>query len=149
MLNGLCIVYLGPLLSKWSETYLGTKTAVVLSGAIMGVAMLYFSVQGTLSAAMVAVVLLGLADSFGIAALNNYYMRLVANTPMGVGKAVGYYDNVRKLGQMLGPMVFGGMAIFGVLGVGLIGGAILTAVALFLLTGKEKRGRRHDVGLPS
>jgi len=149
LLNGMCIVYLGPLLSRWCEKYLGAKKSIVLSSVIMGLALLFFSVQGTLTAAMIAIVLFGVADSFGIVAGNNYYMRLVADTRIGVGKAVGYYDNVRKLGQMLGPLVFGGFAVLGMLGIGAIGAMILAAAMLFLVTSKKERGRRQDVGIPS
>lgn len=139
LLNGLCIVYLGPLLSRFTAKFLGIEKSIALAGLIVVGAMLFFASQGTLLAAFVAAILLGLADSFGLVAQNNYFLKLKASGALGVGKALGFYGNVRKLGQMLGPMVFGGVAMLGMFGIGVIGLCFLATIILFLFSLRQKR----------
>ncbi len=133
LLNGLCIVYLGPLLSKYTTKYLGIEKAVFLSGLIIVAGLLLFASQGTLITAFIAVLLLGVSDSFGLVAQNNYFIKLRATDMIGTGKALGYFDNVRKIGQMLGPLVFGSVAVMGFSGIGLIGYVLLGSLILFLI----------------
>ena len=133
LLNGICIVYLAPLLSKYTAKYLKVEQSIVLSAVIMVTGVLFFAWQGTLVAAFIAVILLGVAESFGLVAQNSYFVKLEATNKLGTGKALGFYDNIRKLGQMAGPMIFGGLAFMGLIGVGTIAMIGLAAALLFLM----------------
>jgi len=140
MLNGLCIVYLGPLLGKYTSKYLSPGGSILLSGLIIILAFLLFSLKATLLTAFIVVVLLGVAESFGLLAQNNYFLRLEATQRVGSGKALGYYDNIRKMGQMSGPLLFGGVLAFGILGVGAIGVVSFVLLGLFWLTNRQRGG---------
>lgn len=137
LLNGLCIVYLGPFLSNYMIKYFGDFKTVLLGGLLIAVGMLYFSWQGTIVAAFVTIILLGLSDSFGLVAQNNYFVKLTASRELGIGKALGYFDNTRKVGQMFGPMIFGYVLTLGFTGISLLGIIFLVALVLFLIMGKD------------
>lgn len=139
MLNCLSVVYLGPILSKYASKYLGYDKTILVAGLIVVASMIIFSVKGTLAAAFAAVILLGIADSFGIVAQNNYYTNLHAVKKVGVAKALGLYSNMRKLGQMLGPMVFGGLAFMGLAGVGLVGVLFFIGIIIFWFTREKEQ----------
>ncbi|GBF34811.1 inner membrane transport protein [Desulfocucumis palustris] len=146
MLNGLCIIYLGPFLTKYIAKYLGAMKSVVVYTLLVAGAMLLFANQGTVTAAFVAIIILGIADSFGIALLINYFAGLRAASELGQGKAMGYYSLVEYVGQMLGPIALGWMMIMGAeKGVGIVGIALCAALLLFvLLSGKERAVRSGD-----
>lgn len=138
LINGLLIIYAGPVLSKYSEKYLGTKKSLVTASLIMGFSILFFAGFGTLAAAYITVIILGLADSFGVAAQSNYFLSLGAVSRLGEGKAVAYFSIVGKLGQMLGPIIFGSAAVLGMAaGTGVIGGIAVIAFSLFAILHKE------------
>jgi predicted MFS family arabinose efflux permease len=138
LINGLIIIYLGPILSRISEKYLGTKKSLVLASLIIGISMLIFASFGTLAAAFATVILLGLADSFGVAAQSNYFLGLRAVSSLGEGKAIAYFSIVGKLGQMLGPFAFGSLAAFGMVkGVGVVGVVALITFLIFAKSNKK------------
>lgn len=107
LLNGLCIVYVGPLLTRFTDKFLGYQRAVVVSGLLTASAILWFSLHSVPWTAFVVVVLLGLSDSFGVTANINYFISTPASLRLGEGKAMGYYGLVENVGQMAGPIAFG------------------------------------------
>lgn len=134
LLNGLCIIYLGPILSKYSERYLGTEKSLVLATLVMGASLIIFAVWGTLAAAFTTVILLGIADSFGVAAQSNYYLNQRVVSRLGEGKAMAYFSLIGKFGQTLGPIAFGAAAVFGMVkGVGVVGSLALALLILFVV----------------
>ncbi len=146
LIHGLFIVYLGPWLSGWTAKVLGVGKSLVLYSIIVTSAMIVFASQGTLLAAFIAVMLLGLADSFGLVAQNNYYVGLQATQTLGIGKALGYYDNVRKLAQMLGPLVFGSVIVLEpeFIGIGVVGIVVLVALVVFILMNPRSVSSRME-----
>ena len=138
LINGLLIIYLGPILSRYSEKHFGTKKSLVIASLIMGISMLIFASLGTLAAAFAAVILLGLSDSFGVAAQSNYYLSLKAVSGLGEGKAIAYFSIAGKIGQMLGPIVFGSAAVFGMVkGAGIVGVVVITTFLIFAKFSKK------------
>jgi predicted MFS family arabinose efflux permease len=134
LLYGLCVIYLGPLLSGYLEKRVGVKSGTVISAGLVGLSLLLFASQGTLWAALAAILLLGLSDSFGLVAQNNYYLSLPAAQKLGESTALAYFSTIRRLGQMAGPFVFGALAIWGPANsVGVIGIAAVVLLAAFIL----------------
>lgn len=79
--------------------------------------------------AFVAVLLLGFADSFGLAAQGSYFLSLDASQKVGSGVSLAIYSVFYKVGQMLGPLIFGALIAFGVdVGTRIIG--VFTAVLI-------------------
>ena len=140
LLYGLSIIYLGPSLTVYISKRVGAKLSMLLAALILAAALLQFAVQGTLTSAFVAIFMIGIAESFGIALRVNYFSSINAADMLGQGKALGYYGLVENLGQVLGPIIYGfviGMGIFK--GIGLIGIIFLCAVSLFSIVGLRKR----------
>lgn len=134
LLYGLCVIYLGPILSGYLEKRLGAKSGTAISAGIICLALLLFASQGTLLTALFAILLLGLADSFGMVAQNNYFLTLPAAQRIGESTALAYFSTVRRLGQMAGPFIFGSLAVWGqVTSVGLIGIAAVIMLGFFIL----------------
>jgi predicted MFS family arabinose efflux permease len=132
LLNGLCPVLLGPFLCKWTGRKLGAGRAMIFGAALTAGSLLIFAVYGSWAAALAAIVTLGVAESFGTAAQVEYFMNLAAVRKYGSGKALSYFSLAGKLGNMLGPLAFGGVACLGpAAGSGLIGGVTLLAICLF------------------
>jgi predicted MFS family arabinose efflux permease len=142
LLNGLCPVLLGPALCKWVGRKLGAGRAMIFGAALTAGALLIFAAYG-LPAALAAVVTLGVAESFGTAAQVEYFMDLAAVRKYGPGKALSYFSLAGKLGNMLGPLAFGGVAGLGATaGPGVIGGVTLLAICLFaVVTGNSVKKR--------
>jgi predicted MFS family arabinose efflux permease len=134
LLNGLCIIYLGPLLTKNITRYLGDKKGIVLSLVIVISALLVFVAFGTISAAFIAVVLLGVADSFGVATQTSYFLNLRTVQDLEINKAMAYFSMLVNLGKMLGPIIFGFALSVGIrMGVGLITGILIIFLMVFII----------------
>ncbi len=139
MLNGVAIVYLGPFLSNYTGKKWGAERSILVSGLIIVLAIGVFVLSGSFEAAFLAAILLGVSESFGLVAQNNYFVNLRATGVIGTGAALGYFDNVRKLGQMLGPIIFGSALALGNMGIGIIGLVTLGALFFFLVTARKER----------
>ncbi|MBK5245960.1 MAG: MFS transporter [Peptostreptococcaceae bacterium] len=139
MLNGLCIVYLGPFLSRFFENKLGNKKTLIIAVSLTAISILIFAVFGSMTAAFAALLLMGVSDSFGISAQIGVFMNSKGALELGESKAIAYYSIVGKLGQMLGPITFGAVAFLGIgKGMGLIGMAVLAALVLYIIIMREK-----------
>jgi predicted MFS family arabinose efflux permease len=141
LLNGLCPVLLGPTLCKLVGRKLGAGRAMIFGAVLTAGSLLIFAVYGLPATALAAVVTLGVAESFGTAAQVEYFMDLAAVRKYGPGKALSYFSLAGKLGNMLGPLAFGGVACLGpIAGPGVIGGVTLLAICLFaVVTGNSVR----------
>ncbi|SMP58080.1 MFS transporter [Anoxynatronum buryatiense] len=149
LVNGVCIVYLGPLINRVLGKRLRVETLVVMGALSTIGAMAVFASVGTLMAAFVAAFLLGIADSFALVAQTNYLLGLESAKILGQGLALGYYSNVKKIGQMLGPMVFGGMITLGnQRGIGFIGAGVLVLTLAFMTTLRRSKAEPEESEIP-
>lgn len=140
LLYGLCIVYLGPLLSGMAERWLGSKFAVSFAAALVISALLMFAAVPTLPVAIIAVVMLGVAEGFGLTASINYYIGLRAARWLGEGKAMGYWSLVENFGQMIGPMLLGALLVLGdASAISIIGMMMAGALTMFWLTSRKEK----------
>lgn len=140
LLNGLCIVYLGPLLTRLVSRWLSNKTAVFISSSILIGALFLFTSSPTIVTAFVAVIMFGIAEGFGLTSSINYYIGLKASQWLGEGKAMGYYSLVENFGQMLGPMLFGSLLVLGTAGAtGSIGILLAGTLVLFMIMSKKEK----------
>jgi predicted MFS family arabinose efflux permease len=134
---GVCIVYAGPFLARHLGNRLSPLWVMFLASQVGVLALAVFCVRASFAGAVAAVVLLGVADSTGLVAQNSYFVNLPAALVYGRGKALSIFSAVKKVGQMLGPNVFGLAAAAGpVVGVGLVAGACLTATGAFWISNK-------------
>lgn len=151
LLYGLCVVYLGPFFAKFIGRQISLKAATILSNIICIAALFIFAATGGYYAAMLAVLLLGIASSIGLVAQNNYLLSLESVKLLGSGTALSLYSVVSKLGQVIGPIVFGGFIVFGMAGgVGIVGALLLVALLLFIVIARNEGKRKEiDAGVNS
>lgn len=144
LINGLSIIYLGPVITRVLGKRLRVETLVALGAFNTAAAMIIFAIWGNLMAAFAAAFLLGIADSFALVAQTKYLLGLEATQRLGKGLALGYYSNIKKIGQMLGPVIIGAAITAGSQrGVGMVGiGALILATAFFMTIRKKQEGFR-------
>ena len=145
LLNGLCIVYLGPVITKTLGKRMKVHSLVFMGALSTAGAMLVFALGGNLMAAFAAAFLLGVADSFGLVAQTNYLLGLKASQNLGRGLSLGYYSNIKKIGQMMGPLIFGAAISMGSRqGVGLIGVTVLVLALVFVVSQRSSQRRERE-----
>lgn len=135
MIYGVFLIYGAPLISRVVDASGSRKRSIVVSGILGSLAFLSFVFFQGLTATVVTAVFLGLSSSFGFAAQSAYALSREVSYGMGEGKALGIYSSVNRMGQVLGPIAFGGLIMatgveHGVIAFGLI---YLLATGLFLL----------------
>ncbi|MFO7819474.1 MAG: MFS transporter [Halanaerobacter sp.] len=146
LINGIMIAYIGPLVTKYVADKLSTKRATILSSAIIIIGFAVFFIKGSLLTAFLVVLLLGLANGFGLVVRNNYLLKLNAAQRLGRGKALSYYNMARKVGQVIGPVVFGTALALGTeLGVGVIALTLLITLIIFALVNHPQQIKQDKV----
>ena len=140
LICGLLVIYAGPQLTGKLIARLGGKWTVALASALIIAAPLLYVAIPTLATTIVGVLLLSVAISFGYAAQSTYYSELPSVEHYGGGRAMGIYSLFENIGQTLGPMIYGLAMMLGYRsGLGLIGGAMLALLLLFLACNGKKK----------
>lgn len=140
LICGLLVIYAGPQLTGKLIARLGGKWTVALASALIIAAPLLYVAIPTLATTIVGVLLLSVAISFGYAAQSTYYSELPSVEHYGGGRAMGIYSLFENIGQTIGPMIYGLAMMLGYRsGLGLIGGAMLALLLLFLACNGKKK----------
>lgn len=140
LVNGICVIYLGPSLTSFVTGKLRGKWPVVAAGVIYIMTLLLFC--GFMGSGMVIVtaLLFGIADSFGFSALSLYFSGLDVVKSYGNGKAMGVYSTFDNISQTLGPFVFSAVFVMGIQkGILLLAGIYLMLLAVYAIAGKRSR----------
>ena len=140
LICGLLVIYAGPQLTGKLIARLGGKWTVALASGLIIAAPLLYAAIPTLATTIVGVLLLSVAISFGYAAQSTYYSELPSVEHYGGGRAMGIYSLFENIGQTIGPMIYGLAMMLGYRsGLGLIGGAMLALLLLFLACNGKKK----------
>lgn len=106
LLNGICIAYVGPLMIKFLKSRFNTTNIIFMSMVFVGISFMTFGFLGTFGALYITSILLGIGEGFGLPSHTQYYLNLRATKTIGKGEALGYYSNIRKIAQTIGPQLF-------------------------------------------
>ena len=135
LLNGIFVLILGTPLTEFFSNrgwkHLGLAAAAfIYAAAFLEVAMLQ-----NIPSLLIALALIGVADSFGIPLLTSYFTDLKDVERFGYDRGLGVYSLFENGAQSLGSFVFGYVLVLGV-GRGLIFVLILVSVlsAAFLIS---------------
>ena len=143
LLYGIIIVYFGPLLSKrLASNTRGLIRANYLYNLIFSTGLLLVGIFGGSLFAFFAVLCLGVADSFGFSAQNNYFLAIPSVRKMGASKSLSYLSFLKKITEMMGPTFFSIAILTGYeRGAGLLGIIFLAALVLYfgIQVRREKR----------
>ncbi len=107
MLYGVCLVFLGPWVSRRINTAASKKLAIFAGCLLGGAAFLSFNALDGPLAVAVAVLVLGVSHSLVLSSQSAYVLALKATRELGEGKAMGIFRSSGRIGQMLGPIAFG------------------------------------------
>ena len=141
MIYGVSLVYLGPIISRHVDAS-SDKKRYIFIGCLLGSDTFFvFQVFSGLVAAIIGVFILGLSSSFVIASQGAYLLNLEVTQRLGAGKAIGVFRASSRIGQALGPLVFGFLTFStnlekDTVQLGLF--YLLTAFLFLLLTCREK-----------
>jgi len=105
MIYGLCLIYIAPFLSKFVDRSDNKKLFIVITGIIGGLAFTTYYFTAGLWATVITVLLLGISSSFD--ASRTYALNLKITKTLGEGTAMGIFNLAEKIGQVVGPIIFG------------------------------------------
>ncbi len=131
LMHGLCVVLIGPLLTRLTARRIPIPAGTILSGSLIAAALAMFGMQSSLWTAFATVFLIGVAESFGLAAQIRHVETLAAPEASRREATLALHVNARKAGQAVGPMLFGTIAAAGPGGVGMIGAGLAGSLLLF------------------
>ncbi|MGX9365508.1 MFS transporter [Desulfoplanes sp. PS50] len=143
MVYGICLVYLAPMISRLIERAGSRKPFVFLAGILGAAAMGCYLFLDGLTAATFAVFFFGLSSSVGFASQNAYALNLKATQSFGENKAMGLCSATERIGQVLGPLVLGGLiTLFGMNKAIVTAGMVylLVTAIFFILAGSDNQG---------
>lgn len=142
LICGLIVIYMGPFLTKTLIDKWGVKITIIASSLLMCVASLLFATVSSLATAIIGVIILSFAISFGYAAQSTYYTSLPMVSNYGEARSMGVYTLFDCGGQTLGPIIYGSVMVFGYRpSVAFVGGG-LTILLLIFIVANYKRGDR-------
>jgi len=134
LLNGLFIIYLGPILTRYVIEKLGNTNGMIISAFIVVCALATFVFFGTIAAAFVTIILLGIAESFGVSMKTTYFLNLKGIRDLEINKGIAYFSVMVNLSRMVGPIIYGMALSLGMrMGVGIISLGILVLLSVFII----------------
>lgn len=139
LMHGLCMVLAGPFLTRLAARRCPGSGGVLLSGFLIAAALALFGTQASLWTAFAAVLLIGLSESFGLAAQIRHMETLGAHAARHRETMLALHVNARKIGQAIGPPLFGALTVSGPPGVGMVGAGLAGSLLLFTLLARPWR----------
>lgn len=129
MVFGLCVIYLAPIMSRFIDKSPNKKHYISISGLVGALGLVIFQVPLGFWNVFFAILLLGISSSLGASSRNIFILNLPISKSFGVTKVMGIYRSVDKLGQTLGPIFLGALAVI----LGGIEAAIVASGVIYLI----------------
>lgn len=152
MVQGVTVIYLGPILTKIAIKHLKVKKTLILSSIIAFGGIIGFAFNPTIIFAFITIFMLGVSEAVGQSARVSYLLNMKPFKILGEGKALAVFSVFENLGTVVGPTIFGvilsynisaGMSIYAGIGLGL---AIIFAINTLNFTRvKQKSNEKNNV----
>lgn len=139
MIHGLFFIYVAPFFSKFIDRSSQKSKFILLSALICSCSLVLFPLIGGLLAAILSILLLGFAGSFE--ANIPFALSFKSTKELGDAKAIAILSSVEKIGQVVGPLIFGWL----ILGhpsnnnLYIMGAAYFTAALIFSIINRKYR----------
>lgn len=134
LLYGMIIVYAGPYLS--SRIMKKTKNLMwpcVAYNLIFSIGLMIAGSFGGMLCSLLAVVCLGVADSFGFGVQNNYFLAFPEVASLGESRSLSYLSFLKKITEMLGPTAYALVIMLGFeRGIVVMGSVFLVSACLYV-----------------
>lgn len=135
LLNGLFIIYLGPILTRYVTGKLGSVRGIMASMTIVIGALTTFFVCGTVPAALVTIALLGIAEGFGVSLKTTYFLNLQGIRDLEINQGIAYFSGMVNLSRMTGPIIYGlALSLGAKTGTGLISLSMFVLLLVFIFS---------------
>jgi predicted MFS family arabinose efflux permease len=140
MIYGVCLIMVAPAISRFIDASVSKKKFIVIGGLTGSLGLIVFQLFGGYIAFIATVLLLGLSGSFD-ASRNAYALNLKSTHEVGVGKAIGAISMGGRIGQVIGPIIFGWLILASGVNraVSLLGWIYLVATIGFVLITRSDR----------
>lgn len=140
MIYGICLILIAPYVSRFIDASSSKKRFIVLAGLIGGLGFLGFRFLTGYIAVAAVVFMIGLSDSFD-QSRNAYALKLKITNELGAGKAFGIFNAASRIGQVIGPFLFGWMllTVGGADGIVWFGAFYLAVTFFFLVVAQNDR----------
>lgn len=140
LISGACVlVFANPLTELFSRKRL-QKAGLFISAVMYSAAFLVVALMQNIPGLFIAIVILGVADSFGLPLQTVYYTELPETEEYGYDKAIGLYSLFENAAQSIGPFVFSYVLLIGVQkGLMVVLTATLIMALIFLIFARGKK----------
>ncbi len=115
LLYGIVIVYAGPALATIVVSFKkkALRNIGFVYNMLISLSLFIAGLGSGMFMPLAGAALLGVADSFGFGVQNNYFLSLPAVKNMGDSKSLSILSFIKKMLEMIGPMVFAIMIVIG------------------------------------
>ena len=113
ILYGICLIYFGPLIGRLIDRSENKKYYMLTGGLLGGLAFATFSTDFGLASMILCVFLLGLSSSFVLSSQSTMVLELKESRVLGEGTALGIFRSISRIGQVVGPLIFGWIMLSG------------------------------------
>ncbi len=141
MLYGICLIYFGPSIGRLIDRSQSKKYYMLTGGLLGGLAFATFSTDLGIASMIVSVFLLGLSSSFVLSSQSTMVLELKESRVLGEGTALGIFRSISRIGQVIGPVIFGWVLLSGDLtevintfGYSYIGAMLILAIFVMINT---------------
>jgi len=140
MLNGLIIIYLGPVISIFAKKKIkNDRLALVIGSAGWAFSLIIFAITGNIVGLVLTLIVMAMTEGFCVVAQNDYFLNLKAVKEIGEDVAVSYFEITAKVAEIIAPIIFGWVLIMGATkGMWTFGIAILVVTLLFFIISNVK-----------
>ena len=111
MLYGLCFITIGPILGNLIDRYKDKSTFLLLTGLFSGATLLLAAQATGLLEISMAVIALGIAQCIAAPSTMLCVLSLASAKTLGQGKTASIYRGLERIGQVLGPILFGAAVV--------------------------------------
>ena len=142
MIYGMCMVYVAPSINRWVDSLENKKIPIIAGGILGGSALLSFNYLNSVLMFVLILLLFSISGGMSYGARLSLVTDAESSKSAGVGKALGIFNSMERLGNIFGPILVGSMITAvgitqAVSNVGLI--YLMGAILLAVLTRKSSR----------
>jgi len=113
ILYGICLIYFGPSIGRLIDRSQNKKYYMLAGGILGGLAFVIFDTDYGLASMIASVFLLGLSSSFVLSSQSTMVLELKESAELGEGTALGIFRSISRIGQVVGPVIFGWVMLTG------------------------------------
>jgi MFS family permease len=113
ILYGICLIYFGPSIGRMIDRSQNKRYYLLTGGVLGGLAFVTFHTDFGIASMVVSVFLLGLSSSFVLSSQSTMVLELKESRELGEGTALGIFRSISRIGQVVGPIIFGWVLLTG------------------------------------